>query len=94
MRFEGDNLLLNSPYKRTFTRMGFRMLPYAALTWKMFSTQFALILALSQVFRLVGNHLLVGIKALSNREIGKLTSSRDFSIYRSKVVEGKRKVST
>lgn len=57
----------NSPYERTFTRMRLGVLPHAALARKMLSTQFALVFALGQMFRLVGHHLLVGIEALLAR---------------------------
>lgn len=59
---------VNSPYERTFTRMRLGVLPHAALARKMLSTQFALVFALGQMFRLVGHHLLVGIEALLARK--------------------------
>lgn len=46
------------------------VLPHAALARKMLSTQFALVFALGQMFRLVGHHLLVGIEALLTRKVG------------------------
>lgn len=45
--------------------MSLGVLPYAALARKMLSAQFTLVLALGQVLRLMGHHLLVGVEALS-----------------------------